>query len=334
MKITPIYKNRLITLPAETVLQKLSTATKEELAVLIAVTAEPEFETADICSRLDITENVFNRALAMWVDAGAVICDDIKASASKNKPDEDKTEEKNPEKEKNNGAKKKSSKNIVIHSMLPDYTNDEISDIIERRPECFELVNACQQVMGKIFNAHETSIIVGLMEHLSLSSEYILLLCTHAVQMQKKTLRYIEQLAINFYDNDVITYSALEEELKMIEERASVEAYVRGLFGMGKRALIPKEREYIKTWNDKYKFSREMISAAYEITVSKTGEANIKYANAILDNWYAAGYKNIDDVKAAEAERAKKRESEPQSSSFSTDDFYEAALLRSYKSDK
>lgn len=51
MKITPIYKNRLITLPAETVLQKLSTATKEELAVLIAVIAEPEFDVKEICQR-------------------------------------------------------------------------------------------------------------------------------------------------------------------------------------------------------------------------------------------------------------------------------------------
>ena len=55
MKITPIYKNRLITLPAETVLQKLSTATKEELAVLIAVIAEPEFDVKEICQKLDIS---------------------------------------------------------------------------------------------------------------------------------------------------------------------------------------------------------------------------------------------------------------------------------------
>ena len=42
----------------------------------------------------------------------------------------------------------------------------------------------------------------------------------------------------------------------------------------------------------------------------------------------------IDDIKAAEAERQKKREGDTQQSSFSTDDFYEAALLRSYKENK
>ena len=47
MKITPLYKNKLITLPAETVLRKLPTANKDELAVLIAVMAEQEF---DVCT--------------------------------------------------------------------------------------------------------------------------------------------------------------------------------------------------------------------------------------------------------------------------------------------
>ena len=80
MKITPIYKNRLITLPAETVLQKLSTATKEELAVLIAVIAEPEFDVKEICQKLDMTENAFKRSLDSWIDAGALYIDDEKST--------------------------------------------------------------------------------------------------------------------------------------------------------------------------------------------------------------------------------------------------------------
>lgn len=335
MKITPLYKNRLITLPAEAVLKKLPTANKDELAVLIAVMAEQEFDVADICTRLDMTENAFRRALETWIDEKVIACDETaggKRSAAK-KYDVRK-EEKKSDKTSEDKAQKPKEKNIVIHSVLPNYTTDEISEIIESRKECFELVNSCQQIMGKIFNATETSIIIGLMDHLSLSDEYILLLCTHAVQMQKKSIRYIEQLAINFYDNDVVTYEALEEELKLIEDRVPFEAYVRELFGIGKRALIPKEKEFIKKWHDRYKFSKEMVNAAYEITVSNTEKPSLKYANAILDNWFAAGYTNINEVQAAEAERAKKRESDPQSSSFSTDDFYEAALLRSYKENK
>ena len=88
----------------------------------------------------------------------------------------------------------------------------------------------------------------------------------------------------------------------------------------------------IKSWSEKFSFSRDMIKAAYEISVSRTNEPNMKYANGILENWYAAGYKTPEDVAAAEADRTKNKDN-IQTSSFVTDDFYEAALKRSYESE-
>ncbi len=329
MKITPIYKNQLITLPAETVLPKLSTASKEELAVLIATIAEGNFNIEKMCEKLDMTENAFRRALDSWIKSGTIFsdecgeCSDVEANQ-----DEGKSGEENDEK-----PKKSRKKNVVIRNELPNYSRDEVTSIIESHSECGDLINSCQQIIGKILNAHEIAILIGLFDHLNLSVEYIMLLCTHAAHVQKNSVRYIEQLAISFYDSNVTTYDALEEELKNLEKRIDLEKYVRELFGMGKRALIAKEKEFIKNWNDKYKYGRDIIDAAYEITVSRTGEPNIKYTNAIIENWFQAGLKTIEDVRQAEEERAKKRDSAPQSSSFSTDDFYEAALLRSYEQD-
>ncbi len=324
MKITPIYKNRLITLPAEAVLQKLSTATKEELSVLIAVIAKPEFETSEICKELDMTENAFRRAIDSWTEAGAIMAESIPANKVTKKA-------KQPEKKL---TAKRSDHSTTLHSALPGYTSDEMSEIIEKKKGTFELINTCQQILGKVFNAQETAIIIGLTDHLALSDEYILLLCTHAVQMHKASVRYIEQLALHFFDSNVITYEALEDELKLIEERVPFEAFVRDLFGIGKRALISKEKEIIITWHDKYKFSNDIIKAAYERTVAQTDKPSLNYANAILDNWFVAGYTIISEIEAAEAERQKKREGSVRESSFSTDDFYEAALLRSYKDNK
>ncbi len=324
MKITPIYKNKLITLPAEAVLQKLATVTKEELSVLISVINEPQFEVTEMCEKLDMTENTFKRSLDTWIKAG--IIETNEEDLSKKKSDKLHTADKN--------STKKTGRLVAIHSTLPGYTSDEMSEIIEKRSGTYELINSCQQVLGKVFNAQETAIIIGLADHLLLTDEYILLLCTHAKQSQKPSVRYIEQLAIHFYDNNVVTYEALDNELKLIEERAPFEAYVRELFGIGKRALVQKEKDFIIKWHDKYNFSKEIIKAAYERTVSQTEKPSLKYANAILDNWFTAGYTTIDEIEAAEAERQKKKDASSQQSSFSTNDFYEAALLRSYKENK
>ncbi|MBE6542157.1 MAG: DnaD domain protein [Ruminococcaceae bacterium] len=323
MKIIPIYKNKIISLPFEIVTQKLSTATKEELAVLIAVLAEPEFEVKSLAAKLDMTENSFTRALETWKREGVILEDSDSEVTSLSETSSDAAEIK---------TRKKNSSRIEIHTTLPHYTSEEIAAAVERTHGCSELLDSCQQILGKMFNVSETSIIIGLIDHLSLQHEYIVLLCSHAAAIGKKSVRYIEKLALNLYDRDITTYPSLEEELKLIEARASLESYVRTLFGFGKRALIQKEKEMIKAWSEKFNFSRDMIKAAYEITVSRTNEPNMKYTNGILENWYAAGYKTPEEVEAAEAERNRNKD-KTQASSFATDDFYEAALKRSYGSD-
>ncbi|MBQ3791980.1 MAG: DnaD domain protein [Clostridia bacterium] len=147
--------------------------------------------------------------------------------------------------------------------------------------------------------------------------------------MSLTSIRYLEKMAIDLHDRGVTTYEALEEELKRVEKRADLEAYVRDLFGLGKRTLIKKEKAFIDTWANTFRFSRDMIAKAYEVTVNNTQGPSMDYANRVLENWYAAGYTAPDEVDAAQAER-KAQKSVPEGTSFSTDEFFEAALLRSY----
>lgn len=322
MKIVPIYKNKILSLPAEIIGDKLSTVSDGDLKVLFSVYLNPEFDLAEMSSELDMTEKAFMRSLDMWQDSGALVYDREKNSSKKQKSAK-KTDE-NTE----NKTEQSKKRTVEMRTSLPSYASDELAAVMERVKGSSELIDSCQQTLGKIFNTAESSKIIALSDQLSLSNEYILLLCSYAVSVDKKSVRYIERLAIEFYDKDIVTYASLEEELNEMKAKASDEAFVRSLFGIGKRALIKKEKEAVADWTLKYGFSHEMIEKAYEITVSKTNEAKITYANAILERWYAAGLKTPEDVDSAESERSKKNSGS--TSSFSTNDFYEAALHRSY----
>ena len=321
MKILPIYKNKILSLPAECISEKLSTASKDELKVLLAVYLEQEFEQVDMAAKLDMTENAFKRALSTWEKAGVIAID---------KPKSQKKAPKSAEKPQKEAEQKKTPK-VEVHTTLPHYTSTEVAVVVETKNGCSELIDSCQQILGKMFNASETAIVVGLVDHLGLSNDYVMLLCSHAASMDKRSVRYIEKLALHFYDLDVRSVIGLEEELNAIEDRASLEAFVRNIFGLGKRALIKKEKEYISAWSDKYKFQKDIIQRAYEVTVAKTNEPKMSYTNAVLENWYAAGYKTLEDIDKAEAEWKDNKKSG--AGSFITDDFYEDALMRSYGSD-
>ncbi len=322
MKIVPKYHNKILSIPGEIVAERLTEASKDELKVLLAVFSEQEFDVSELASRLDMTVNAFNRALNVWLETGIMEADAPVAVSKK-------TPAKNAAEKKPAVKKSSSVRTVTVHTSLPHYTTEELADAVENRIGTAELLDSCQQILGKMFNANETATIIGLMDHLSLSSEYILLLCSHASSVHKKSVRYIEKTAIDLYDRDVMTYSELETELSLIERRISTEAFVKNLFGVGKRALIKKEKEFIKAWAEKYAFSHDMIEEAYEITVNNTGEASMNYANAILENWYAAGFQTVDEVRAAEAERKGKQE-KLSGTSFDTDEFFDAALKRSY----
>lgn len=317
MKITPIYKNEILSLPAEIVCERLSVASADELRVLLAVMLEREFTVSELAAKLDMTENALRRAISSWESCGAL---KLESSTDNNMTAAEKKRE-----------VLKEGRKILSSPALPKYTSDEVANVMERTSGSSELLDSCQQTLGKIFNVAESSIILGLMDHLSLSPDYILLLCSHAANVQKKSVRYVEKMALDLFDRDIITYEALEEELGAIERRTSMEYYIRDLFGIGKRTLIKKERDYIAGWVDKYGFDRDMIKAAYEVTIEKTREPNMNYANAVIENWYAAGYRTVEDVEAAEAQRAANRPKDvPAGTSFSTESFFEAAIQRSY----
>ena len=106
--------------------------------------------------------------------------------------------------------------------------------------------------------------------------------------------------------------------------------FVRKLFGMKSRSLTAKEKKCISKWFGELGYGEALVTKAYELTVAATNEASMPYANAILERWYAEGFKTLEDVENAEKTRAETVKSEQSSGSFDTDDFFEAALKRSY----
>ena len=72
---------------------------------------------------------------------------------------------------------------------------------------------------------------------------------------------------------------------------------------------------------------------AYDITVDNTQSPSPSYANAILKKWNEAGLRTEDEVKAY-LEDNKKQNSKTEKeggASFDTDDFFDAALRRTFE---
>lgn len=324
MKVTPEYKQSAFIVPSSA-LEHLSDADGVDLACLLYVLGKGEFTVTGAAEDLGIEEQELIKALNFWESKGVISTASGKGTASKsNTASAAKTAA-----SKNEEASKAKTKQS---SALPTYTTAETARFLESNKNTAEIIDSCENIIGKIFTTAETNIVIGMLDHLGLSGDYILLLFAHAAKLGKKSLRYIEKLALSFADRNITEYAELEEALADIELCSTTQKHVRNIFGLGRRAFTDKEQKFIYNWTVKFCYGNDIISKAYEVTVNNTGSASLSYANAVLENWYKAGLTTLEQIDESLAANKKdaKANADSDKSSFDTDDFFEAALKRSY----
>ena len=127
------------------------------------------------------------------------------------------------------------------------------------------------------------------------------------------------------------TDEKLREYLKFREQYDSLEGNVRRIFGLGTRPLSKKESDMIEKWTTLFAFPLDMIEYAYELMIDAIGKVSLPYANEILAKWHKAGYTTLEQAQNDEYSfKKKKEEASASATSFDTDEFFEAALKRSY----
>ena len=321
MKLTFEYGRRAVLLPAAA-LAHLDKATKKDIRVLLELAADPQAAldlaaaSAALAARTGLSAAEIENSLAFWRGAGVV------AEEAEEEGDVQVPPAQPPKHEPTIVP------TVIPEKGLPDYSTTELSGILGRRKELARLIDESQRAFGKVFNQNEINIIVGLSDYLGLDDEYILLLLTHCHNTNQKSLRYVEKMALKLYDDGIREVRDLEERLHHIEVISGVVGHIRSMFGITSRALTTKEEAMFERWIFVMQFDEAVLTRAYEITVDNTGEASVKYANRVLENWYAAGYRTVEDVDKAIAEYQRKKVGN--GSSFNVDEFFEAALRRTY----
>ncbi len=311
------YSYRVLSLPFDCVMQKLQTVTAEQLKVLIYACANDHFIEAPEKNRAravkdlhmqwsDIEDSInFWKAEGVFVQAERTVEPVIK--------------------------KAKSSE--LLKKEAPEYTSEEAASIIEKSDELKVLIDRCGAMLGKMLNRSEISHIVSMYEYLQLSPDYIALLFEHCIECDKKSVLYISRMAFSMFDSDITTQEALQSYIEEEKQKTDLIYNIKELFGIGARALTTKEKTCINRWVDEYRMPFDMIQEAYEITVNKTNEASVVYANAVLKRWHSEGYTTLEQTRAeAESYKASKKakEEKKKMGNFDEDEFMALALQRSY----
>lgn len=355
------YDTSAIVLPGR-VTEVLDRASATDLKVLMILCASPDLckdtgrdgWTAEVASAADCDEDGVRSALAFWRGAGMLTEATSKPKENKKKAYAEDAAPSSDKKEASPKAVEAASAPAVSEPThtpklrpkdeLPHYTTEQLVQLLESQQETASWLNECQRIFGKIFKTVEVNSILGFVDYLGLDWEYVVSLLAYYVEVQErrqmpKSIRGVEKMAFDFYDKGIVTIALLEEEIRREHMFADAEGKLRSLFGMGERSLTPKEKKCFSTWLYEFGFGLDIIRLAYDVTVDTKGSPNISYMNSVLANWNRDGLRTPEAIRAADdAHKAakaspansKKQTAEIHKGSFDTDDFFAAAVRRSF----
>lgn len=303
----------------ENLAELLANADEQDLRILIslmmAADAEGEVEDSAILKDLlglELPE--IEASVKFWRGAGVVTV--AKGSAKKQKAQSEiKSAHREGAVEKNTG--------------VSPYATEELAALFERRRVSAQFIDEAQRVLGKTFNSYDTGIAAGIVDQLGFDEEAVLHILAYCVRIGKKSLRYSEKLALSFYDDGITTTAEVSARIARIEQSAEIIGQIKQLFGASGRELSKTEKSLFEKWTQRFGYDLEVIRLAYDITIDNIQKPAPKYADAILEKWHAEGLKSAEDVAAFE--QKKKQGSADETKSYDLDDFYEAALERSFK---
>lgn len=207
---------------------------------------------------------------------------------------------------------------VILEKSSPTRpTHQECSRILDEREDIRQLVVQAQDILGRTLKRGDIDILVSLPDWTGLSVGVILMVISYCKGIGKKGISYIEKVAISWANNDINTCEKANREIERLSQNIKAWYKVSKILGIPERKPTAKEEQQCHQWIYVWKFSDEMISAAYEKCINATSKVSVHYINKILSSWYEEGIFKVSDIHLNDNKRtAEKSDSQKQKSSY------------------
>ncbi len=321
-------------------------ATLEEIRVLAAIMASDTKATeVKLCTQTGLDEEQVAEALCFWRGVGVISCEGSQEKSHDEKSgDEKQAYEKSPS-EKSSAEKtakektaevtpEKESKKLLIQKTSPKYTGIEVSAMLEKDGgKLRDMIDTCQQILGYIFTPGETEKLLNLCDQQGVDAEFAVTLTAYLIDKKPRCkVSYVCDRAYDLLSDGISTLDDLDIYIKDRELYDGIAGKIRTLMGIGGRSFTKKENNYINRWAKELAYDIDIIKYAYEVCCDSNGAPGFAYIDTVLENWYKEGVKTLADAeKAHQSFSTQKSAKSGIIKSFDTNEFFSAALERTYK---
>lgn len=259
------------------VLKYINNAKKTELRLIMYIFAKgSNFTVEDAAHDLSETPEMINSALAFWRGAGLIAESEDKMTA------------------------KKSEKKPVVSSDVKEesYSVLDVANATMNNDEFRQIIKFVESTLGDLPNASKQAQLYYLYENLGMQPDVIMGIIAHCAAAGKTQMSYIKKTAEGIHNDGVETYKELECYFAAKEESKNFETSVKRIIGAGERAFTKSEKILVEKWEKEWNVTEELLSVAYERTISLISKPSLPYMSKILEGWHNEGIKTAQEAEA------------------------------------
>ena len=270
--VSPSCFTSVFTVPTAVADRYLRLAKAEHIKVILYIMRNmaEEISVEDIAKCCDIEEYDVKEALLYWADAGILMPKEAKET------------------------KKEEKKKTVSRNAKPSRADAARRGLEDEKIRY--LLSATQLKLGRNLKSNETETLVWLYDDEGLDVSLILLIIQYAVEHKKANIRFIESVAVDWVNKGIDNITDADEELRRMALGEQSWSVVSACFGIERRKPSAKETDLSLKWLEEWKFSKEMLIAAYEECVNNKSKFSMAYTAKILEIWHEKGYKTPEDI--------------------------------------
>lgn len=169
----------------------------------------------------------------------------------------------------------------------------------QEQTEIKQLLFVCEQYMGKQLTRTDLETILYFYDKLNFSTDLIEYLVEYSVSKNKRSLRYMETVALEWHKKGIRTV----KEAKTDSKPYAKECYqVLKALGINNHDPLPTEVTYVTRWMTEYGFTIDIILEACNRTIMQIHQPKFEYVDGILKSWKNAGVHHLSDINRLSAE--------------------------------
>lgn len=181
------------------------------------------------------------------------------------------------------------------------------------------LLYQTETYFGKPLTQSDIHSLLYIYEELAFSPELLEYLVEYCVSINKKSCRYIEAVAIEWYKNGIVS---VEDAKVASKNYNSIYVAVLKQLGIPRRVPTPTETAFIDTWYNTYSFNKNIIMEACKRAITaRPHSANFNYVNGILESWHKQNVRKLSDIEELDRKWAAEKKKKSTSNKTSSNQF-------------